>query len=129
MSKSRSSLWTTSPCRLILTALILLGQMLVSTRPVTAQVLYGTLVGNVTDASRGAVPEAVVVIQYSATGISRQVFTSDVAKYTFPYVPIGAYGVTVSREEFDAVRRDVNISAGQMLESTCHLISVRSRIK
>jgi len=43
----------------------------------TAQALYGTLVGNVTDATSGSVPQATVTILRKETGQTRQTMTND----------------------------------------------------
>jgi hypothetical protein len=65
-----------------------------------AQVLYGSVVGNVTDPSHAAVPSATVTITNKQTNLSRETLTNDTGGYSFPSVPAGTYDVKVSREGF-----------------------------
>lgn len=79
--------------------------------PVRAQVLYGSLVGAVTDSSQAAVPGARVKIVDQGTNLSRETLTNEVGYYAFNTLPPGVYSVTTSREGFkELVRRDVTIS-------------------
>src|SRR5690242_13434385 len=71
---------------------------LVSPQAVSAQVLYGSLVGNVRDASDAAVPGTAVIITNSETNFSRQVLTNEAGIYNFTSVPAGIYDLKVSRE-------------------------------
>jgi hypothetical protein len=61
-----------------------------------AQTLYGSMVGDVTDASGAAVPGATVTILHQGTGLSRQTTTSGVGAYSFPSIATGAYDLEVS---------------------------------
>jgi hypothetical protein len=64
------------------------------------QVLYGSLVGNVTDPSNAAVAAAKVTITNKQTSQSREAATNDAGAYSFPNVQAGTYEVTISREGF-----------------------------
>src|SRR5262249_6837415 len=66
----------------------------------SAQILYGSLVGNVTDTSGGAVPGATVRINQTGVKESRQAQTNDLGVYSFPAIPSGQYTVVVSKQGF-----------------------------
>ncbi|AFL89160.1 TonB-dependent receptor family protein [Terriglobus roseus DSM 18391] len=98
---------------------------LAATQLCPAQVLYGTLVGTVTDASGALVPNAQVHIVSSATGDTRTATTNDAGIYTLPSIPPGAYTVSISAQGFsdyqatgvivnpnNAVRIDATLKTG-----------------
>src|SRR4051794_24507095 len=66
-------------------------------RPAMSQVLYGSLVGNVTDASDAPVPEAPVKITHIETNQSRNGVTNAEGIYNFPTIAAGTYEVVVSK--------------------------------
>jgi outer membrane receptor protein involved in Fe transport len=68
--------------------------------PGRAQVLYGSLVGNVTDATGASVPGAAIKITHIQTNETREVRTNDSGIYTLSTVPAGTYQVAISREGF-----------------------------
>ena len=65
-----------------------------------AQVLYGSIVGNVSDESNAAVPGAKVTITQTETNQSRETLTGDNGVYSFTNVLAGTYSVAVSKEGF-----------------------------
>jgi outer membrane receptor protein involved in Fe transport len=65
-----------------------------------AQVLYGSIVGDVTDVSQAAVPGASVRITHRETNQSRVATTNEGGVYSFPTIPGGAYDVTISKQGF-----------------------------
>jgi hypothetical protein len=65
-----------------------------------AQVLYGSIVGNVTDASQAAVSGATVTITNAETNLVRQATTSETGAYSIPNLPSGVYTLKVSKEGF-----------------------------
>src|SRR5439155_25887853 len=71
--------------------------------PAPAQVLYGSLTGNVTDASGGAVPGARVEALNAGTGIAKEAVTDDRGAYLFTDLQTGAYKLTVSAPSFRTV--------------------------
>src|SRR5713226_7732612 len=75
---------------------------LVALAPITAnaQVLYGSVVGNVKDTSEAAVAAANVTITNSLTGVSREAVTNEAGGYSFPNVPAGTYDLKVTKEGF-----------------------------
>ena len=70
--------------------------------PVTAwsQVLYGSIVGNVRDATGAAVPGAVVTITSKETNQVRTTTTNDEGGYSVPTVQSGTYEVKATKEGF-----------------------------
>src|SRR6266568_3853256 len=56
-------------------------------RTCTAQALYGTLLGNVTDATGAVVPGATVTILHKETSQTRRTTTNDNGGYGFPTIP------------------------------------------
>src|SRR5690349_16092696 len=71
-----------------------------ASQPVQAQVLFGSMVGNVTDPSGAAVPAATVKITETNTGDSRTVQTNDAGLYNVSTVPAGTYQVEITKEGF-----------------------------
>lgn len=74
---------------------------LVATRPATAQSLYGTIVGVVTDPSEAVVPDAKVEATQTETNEKRTATTNDSGVYTLSTVPAGTYVVSISKSGFD----------------------------
>src|SRR5688500_16920981 len=75
------------------------------------QVLYGSLVGNVVDASNAPVPAVIVKILNKQTGQTRETLTNDSGAYSFPTVSSGLFDITVARAGFQtATKRDVTVS-------------------
>ncbi|MBI1358008.1 MAG: hypothetical protein GC160_27040 [Acidobacteria bacterium] len=95
-----------------------------------AQVLYGSLVGTVTDSSGAAVPGANVQLTNRGTNQSLSATTTETGSYTFTNVLAGAYDLTVQADGFrgytaenvditiNTVRRnDVSLEIGAVSES------------
>jgi Carboxypeptidase regulatory-like domain len=78
---------------------------------VSAQVLYGSVVGNVNDSSGAAIPEASVTILQSATGFTRQAQTNHQGQFEIPSVPGGTYKITIAKTGFaNFTREDLTVS-------------------
>jgi len=87
--------------------------LLLVARPATldAQVLYGSLVGNVIDDTGGAMPGATVVLIHSETGGSHEAVTDTVGAYRFSNLQPGAYAMTVKLTGFRTwTRQQIPIS-------------------
>src|SRR5689334_8956282 len=81
--------------------------------PAHAQVLYGSIVGQVSDASGAIVPGATVKLTQQETNQIRTAVTNASGDYSFPSVPSGTYDVSVSKEGFQAYNaRGVALAAG-----------------
>jgi Carboxypeptidase regulatory-like domain len=98
--------------------LILLSICLLAAVPALswAQVLYGSLVGNVTDPNGAAVSGAKVEVTNLATGGVSSVTTDDRGVYSLNDLQVGVYKVTISRASFKTtIREDVRIEANKIL--------------
>ena len=71
-----------------------------SGRPAEAQVLFGSIVGNVTDASGAAVPDATVKVTQRETNESREVRTNETGGFVLSTLPAGTYDITISKVGF-----------------------------
>jgi hypothetical protein len=84
--------------------------------PASAQVLYGSLTGNITDASGAAVPGVKVEALNTATGIVKQGATDERGTYLFSDLQPGTYKVTISAPAFGTrVFEDAAISLNKIL--------------
>src|SRR5688500_7921533 len=75
-----------------------------------AQVLYGSIVGNVTDSTGGAVPGATVTITHSQTQTKREMATDENGGYRFQTIQPGTYKVVAALTGFSTFNRDVDVS-------------------
>ena len=66
----------------------------------SAQVLYGSIVGTVTDPTRAVVANATVTVKNTSTGLSRQVSADETGYYTIQNLPQGTYDLSVSSSGF-----------------------------
>jgi hypothetical protein len=96
----------------------------------SAQVLYGSIVGTVTDQANAVVPKTVVTVKNTSTGLSRQVTTDDAGYYSITNLPEGAYDLSASAAGFrpltqqgvnvlinNVARVNVRLEVGAMTES------------
>ena len=60
-----------------------------------AQVLYGSIVGNVQDSSGATLPGATVTITSQETNLARTAVTNETGTYSFTNVQAGTYDVKV----------------------------------
>ncbi|PYR57294.1 MAG: hypothetical protein DMF91_19840, partial [Acidobacteria bacterium] len=85
---------------LVIVVILALVAVCASPPGLSAQVLYGSLVGNVTDETGAAIPGAMVTITHRETGASRDVATDATGAYRFPTVQSGTYTITVKLTGF-----------------------------
>src|SRR5690554_1325912 len=82
---------------------------------VSAQVLYGSIVGNVRDTSGAAVPGSTVTVTSAETGLERTTVSNETGAYTFNNLLPGTYTVRVSLQGFkEFVRTNVPVAIGQV---------------
>jgi hypothetical protein len=96
-----------------------------------AQVLYGSIVGNVKDASGGAVPQAAITITNKETNLSREATTDETGSYNFLDVPTGTYAVKVSKTGFKTYERTVvtvSLNTTTRLDATLEVGSVTQTV-
>jgi hypothetical protein len=84
--------------------------VLVAPSAAAAQVLYGSIVGSVHDASGGAIPGASVTITHHETKAAREGVSDETGAYRFPAVQTGTYTVAVTLPGFKTFSRDVPVT-------------------
>src|SRR5262245_55826141 len=70
-----------------------------------AQVLYGSIVGNVTDKSGAVITDATVRIANKGTNQTRETLTNVDGSFSFPTVQTGTWEITVSKNGFKSTTR------------------------
>jgi len=94
-------------------ALYIFGAVFVA--PADAQVLTGSIVGQVADTSGAVAPDAKVQITHKETNQTRTSATSSGGDYSFLSLPPGSYDVVVSKEGFQKYSaHGINVSVGQV---------------
>ncbi|MBI3695010.1 MAG: TonB-dependent receptor [Acidobacteria bacterium] len=110
--------------------LLVLAVALLSAPAANAQVLYGSIVGNVKDATEAAAAGTTVTVINKETNQSRQTTTDEVGSYSFPTLQPGTYDIRVGKEGFSTftkqdvvvtlnsiTRVDVTLKVGAITES------------
>jgi hypothetical protein len=92
--------------RHLLTCLAILLLAAVAPPSAIAQVLYGSLVGNITDDTGGALPGATVTITHTETGATHEAVTDNAGAFRFSTVQPGTYTVTVKLTGFRTFTRE-----------------------
>jgi hypothetical protein len=82
--------------------LLLVAHLWICAGSLNAQVLYGSITGNVTDTSGAVIPGAKVVVHNVATGTEQTATTDDSGIYRISEVLPGTYKVTISAANFAA---------------------------
>ena len=96
--------------RLTLALLVLVG---LAPAAANAQVLYGSIVGNVEDGSGAALPGASVTLVNKGTGLVQTTVTSATGTYTFTNVQAGTYDVKVVAAGLQGVRQSRRAGHGE----------------
>lgn len=112
------------------TPLVVLLIALTLPQSANAQVLYGSIVGNVTDKSNAVVAGATVRITHKATNQTRETAASPDGSFNFPTVQTGTYEITVSKVGFktftrsnievtlnNITRTDISLEVGEVSET------------
>jgi Carboxypeptidase regulatory-like domain len=95
---------------------LFLGLPILISKPVEAQVLYGSMVGTVTDQSGSAVPGASVVITNLETNDARNAQTDSGGVYTISTVPAGNFKVSVTKQGYNTfVTNSVEVTANNVV--------------
>ena len=110
--------------------LAVLGALTVWVEPAHAQLLQGSITGNVTDASQAAVVGAKVVATEQTTNFTRDTTTNGSGGYNLPTMPPGTYTITVTAPSFqtssitgvrvspeEVTRTNVALSIGQLTQN------------
>jgi len=82
-----------------------------------AQLVGGTISGDVVDPGGAAVSRAEVLIRDEETGSERKVLTAESGTFSAPSVAVGAYTVSVSKEGFSPLNRTgIALTVGQNVQ-------------
>src|ERR1700720_2875970 len=82
------------------------------------------IVGQVSDATGAAIPDASVTVTNKETGLRRTATTDNAGRFNFPQLKPGAYSVKVDAEGFDAQQNDAVIAALGQKQSVDFLLKV-----
>src|SRR5690242_17059600 len=91
-----------SPFARLAWVLLIAAAVALSIAPSRAQVLFGSIVGTVTDSSGAAVPQAAVKVTNEETNETREVESNDAGGYVLSTLPAGTYTVSISKTGFRA---------------------------
>ncbi len=88
----------------------------------SGQVLYGSMVGNVTDPNGAMIPASEVIAVDQGTGLTRTAMTDDTGGYQFVNLPAGSYTLKVRKSGFKTLeRRDILVSANNITRTDLRL--------
>jgi Carboxypeptidase regulatory-like domain/TonB dependent receptor len=90
--------------RLLISSLLLLAVVMIP-QSSRAQVLYGSIVGNVKDANGAVIPNAQVTITNKETAQSRETRTDESGSYAFSTIQPGVYDLKVTHSGFKTFTR------------------------
>jgi hypothetical protein len=87
-----------------------------------AQTVTGTLSGTVTDSAGAVMPNIEVTARNNETGLTRKSTTNGEGYYSMPFLPLGAYNVTVDARGFTKITKtDVQIELNKNTVSNFRL--------
>lgn len=112
-------------------ALLILILTLATGSQLDAQVLYGSLTGNVTDVSNAAVPGAKVQAVDVGTGYSKQGVTDNRGFYLITDLQPGVYRVTISGSGFATIVQEnvrVDANAERRVDAVLKVAQVNQRV-
>src|SRR5215469_5705810 len=95
---------------------------LTGAHPASAQVLYGSVVGNVVDLKGAVVPGAAVLATNQDTGVAASTTTNGVGEYNFVTLQAGTYTIKVTAAGFKTFeRRDLPVEANNITRTDVKL--------
>jgi hypothetical protein len=107
--------------KVIFSAVVPALALLLSAHPASAQLVFGSIVGNVTDATGAAVPGATVTVTQLETNETRETKTNDAGGYLLSTIHTGTYTVSVAKAGFKGFKVDpvvVAVSAEVRVDAT-----------
>lgn len=122
---------STVVCSMVLAGVVF-AVMLATSRAGLAQVLYGTLVGHITDPSGAAVPGVKVTIINQGTNIQTSATTNSSGDYTFSTIVAGTYTLQIAQQGFQTYKRTdvpVTINAVARADVTLTLGAVTQTVE
>ena len=121
---------------ILLTVFVAVLFLALALRPAVAQVLFGSIVGSVTDASGGAVPGATVTVTQTETNEKRETTTNEAGGFTLSTVRTGTYKVSITKEGFKTYTIDnipvsvntvVRVDAGLQIGTQSQTIEITAQ--
>ena len=104
--------------RPLFTALVTIAAIAAASQNASSQVLYGSLIGNVTDPNGGVVPSAAVTATNQATGVVKTTATDSTGAYQFINLQPGDYTLKVTLAGFKTYeRRDIPVTLNNITRS------------
>jgi hypothetical protein len=116
--------------RFVCTSLVTMSLAFASTTTAEAQVLYGSIVGNVTDAQGGVMPGVTLTATNTGTGLKVETVSDDAGAYAFRNLLPGTYDLTATLTGFrehqqtgipvtagNPVRINVTLAVGAITET------------
>ncbi|HTM11862.1 MAG TPA: carboxypeptidase-like regulatory domain-containing protein, partial [Bryobacteraceae bacterium] len=87
------------------------------TSPAYGQLSTATVRGTITDASGAGIPGAALNLENTTRGASRTAVSDENGRFSFEFVPVGSYRLTVSQPGFETgTRSGLNLAAGQVID-------------
>ena len=85
--------------------------------PSSAQMVGGTIAGEITGPGGAAIAQAEVVIRNQETGGERRITTTDTGAFSAPSIPVGVYTVSVVRDGFAPLERTgIEVTVGRSIQ-------------
>jgi len=113
---------------MLLAAALLFGPLAVD---VYGQVLYGSVVGTIQDASGAVVPKATVTITNTGTGQTRETVADEAGRYSILNLPAGSYELKVTSAGFRALTKtgvEVAINSVTRVDAKLELGQVTEKV-
>ena len=102
-----------SPAGIVTAMLVAVALLTFTTRAADAQVLYGSIVGNVSDAQGGITPGVTLTATNTGTGLKVETISDSSGAYTFRNLLPGTYDLSASLSGFrEYQQKGINVSAG-----------------
>src|SRR5438270_2921369 len=111
--------------------LTVLGMLVSYPLATQAQTYFGTIVGNVTDATGASVPGATVTVRNTGTNSTYTATTSGHGSYSVPQLAVGTYEVHVTAgnfKEFVSMGVEVHVSTTTEVNATLEVGSISEKI-
>ena len=104
------------------TPVFFLALLLLFTSAAFAQLTTADILGTVTDATGGVVPNATVTLTNLGTNEKRTTQSNSSGDYNFTLLPVGHYSVSVNAKGFEAsITKDIDANAGDRARNDVHL--------
>jgi len=87
------------------------------TSQVYAQLTTATVTGTVTDATGAAIPGAALTLENTTRGAVRTAVSDPSGRFSFDFVQVGSYRLTVTQKGFETgTRSGLDLAAGQVID-------------